>query len=350
MWRYADVETPKSVVIPYLLSVRLPRGPIRVGPDIDPQAVESELLRNGTSEVIDEKRKYICRELAAELKNRGIDFVRCWFQWNFFEPTIIKGNTSNYQFPLDDFVSSMVENNIEIVAVIGNGYSRFLPEGINTDNSKDYVDRLDKMARAVVDHYKESISVWQIENEPNWWDEHYATHWRSGGIWVDSGMKDLILGSLHKTVREEDPSATIMINLEADEKKTDWSFYSRFCDVLGLDFYPNYMRSSPVDASEVRFSSEVKKKVGLPVCVAETGYPSGPPFFGYDTTKQAAYVKSACVESFACDDIAALSVWRYSDSYWRSFPFQENYFGLLTKEGNPKPAWLEYHNQINSKR
>jgi hypothetical protein len=88
----------------------------------------------------------------------------------------------------------MKEDNIEIVGVIANGYSRFLPQGINADNSRDYVDRMVKMARAVVHHYKNSISVWQIENEPNWWDEHYATHWRSGGIWIEPGMRDLILG------------------------------------------------------------------------------------------------------------------------------------------------------------
>lgn len=349
MWRYTDVEPPKSVIIPYLVSIRLPRGPVRIGPDIDPRSIESKIDEE-PSPGEDRKRELVCKELGAELKNCSINFVRCWFQWNFFEPKVIPNDTENYLFPLDDFVSAMKENNIEIVAVIANGYSRFLPQGINTDNSRDYVDRMVKMATAVVHHYKNSISVWQIENEPNWWDEHYATHWRSGGIWIEPGMRDLILRFLHDTVRAEDPDATIMINLEADEKKTQWSYYAKYCDVLGLDFYPNYMRSTPVDASEVKFSSEVKKATGLPVYVAETGYPSGPSFFGYDNAKQAEYVRSACMESFRCDDISALSLWRYSDSYWKSFPFQENYFGLLTKEGNPKPAWIEYNNQIKASR
>ncbi len=345
MWKYADVEPPKSQIIPYLVSIRLPRGPVRIGPDIDPRSIESEIEQQPFRSS-DKNRELVCKELAAELKSRNIDFVRCWFQWNFFEPKISAGGTEDYLFPLDDFVSAMAENDIEIVAVLGNGYSRFLPQGVNTEDSKDYIDRLVKMARAVVNHYRNSVSVWQIENEPNWWDEHYATHWRSGGIWVEPGAQELILASLHDSVRSENPDATIMINLEADNKKTEWSFYSKYCDVLGLDFYPNYMRSAPVDASEVKFSSEVKRSTGHPVCIAETGYPSGPSFFGYDTGKQAEYVKSACKESFACNDIEALCLWRYSDSYWRSFPFQENYFGLLTREGNPKPAWIEYHNQI----
>jgi hypothetical protein len=348
MWRYADAEIPKSVVIPYLLSIRLPRGPDRIAPDIDPRSIDSEIGEKGSlSSEIGESEIY-CRELAAELKNRNIDFVRCWFQWNFFEPQVLPDNSEDYRFPLDNFVSAMTSNNIELLAVIGNGYSRFLPKGINTDNLNDYLKRLCKMTRAVVAHYKGSISTWQIENEPNWWEEHTATHWRSGGIWIEPNTRGPILGSLHDTVKEEDSSATIIVNLEADEKKTPWNFYSRYCDVLGLDFYPNYMRSSPVDASEVKFSSEVKRITGIPVFVAETGYPSGPSFFGYDRSKQAEYVRSACKESFQRDDIAALCMWRYSDSYWRSFPFQENYFGLLDKEGNPKPAWIEFHNQIEA--
>jgi hypothetical protein len=350
MWRYADVEPPKSVIIPYLFSVRLPRGPIRSDLNVDPKSIESEMNQESQSDLADKTTRSISEELACGLKNQGVDFVRCWFPWNFFEPKLTIDDTPQYQFPLDNFVSAMIEKNIEILPVIGNGYSRFLPHGTNTNDSKDYVQRMIKMVSAVVGHYRNSISVWQIENEPNWWDKHYAAHWRSGGIWVEQGIRELILGALHDTVREADSNATIIINLEADEKKTDWPFYAKYCDVLGLDFYPNYFHSSPVDASEVSFSSEVKKSTELPVFVAETGYPSGPSFFGFDVIKQAQYIRSACVESFACEYITGLCLWRHSDSYWRSFPFQENYFGLHSKEGDPKPAWVEYRSQIASKR
>ncbi len=243
----------------------------------------------------------------------------------------------------------MSEEGIEIVAVIGNGYTRFLPERVNLDNPNDYIQRLRSASTAIVRRYKDEIKTWQIENEPNWWLEHYATHWRSGGVWLEPGIQEDVLGTLHDVVRQEDPSATIVVNLEADNRKTDWKFYAKYCDVLGLDFYPNYVHPEPVDASEVKFASQVKRESGLPVFVAETGYPSGPSMFGYSEQKQCDYVKSACESSYTCDDICALSIWRYSDSYWRSFPEQENYFGLLTKEGDPKPAWLEYHNQIKER-
>lgn len=351
MWLYAGALQPKSIIIPYLLSVRLPRGPIRVPPAAHPMQKLKSMAKSFAG--LDEEkgdRPAFSQDLAAELKSCGIQFVRCWFQWNFFEPQILGTKDPSYEFPLDDFVSSLKQAGIEIVAVIGNGYSRFLPRGINLDNPKDYIQRLDSVCRATVSHYKSSIKVWQIENEPNWWREHYATHWRSGGIWLEPGIQDAILGTLHNLVREEDPSATIVVNLEADHRKTNWNFYVKYCDVLGLDFYPNYARSSPVDASEVRFASEVRKQTELPVFIAETGYPSGPRIFGYSEQRQIEYVRSACEESFACDDIFGLSLWRYSDSYWRSFPEQENYFGLFTKEGSPKPAWTEYANEIKSRQ
>ncbi len=351
MWLYAGAVEPKSIMIPYLLSVRLPRGPIRVPPDIEPMKTLNPSGKQVEQSLVDEPgdKKDFSQDLAAELKSRGIQFVRCWFQWNFFEPEVTDLGNPTYEFPLDDFVSSLKESGIEIVAVIGNGYSRFLPKGLNLEDTNDYVARLESVCRATIRHYKDSIKIWQIENEPNWWNEHYATHWRSGGIWFEPGIQETILANLNRLVREEDPSATIVINLEADERKTNWSFYAKYCDILGLDFYPNYSHSSPVDASEVKFASEVKKETGLPVFIAETGYPSGPSLFGYSEEKQVEYIRSACEQSFSCDEIFALSVWRYSDTYWRSFPEQENHFGLMTKEGSPKPAWIEYHSQIKSK-
>ena len=288
--------------------------------------------------------------LAAELKNKGIQFVRCWFQWNFFEPEVGDMKSQIYKFPLDDFVASLKQAGIEIIAVIGNGYSRFLPRGINLGDPNSYIQRLDSVCRATVKHYKDSIKVWEIEDEPNWWVAHYAANWRSGGIWLKHGIQDSILTALHNLVREEDPSATIVVNLEADWKKTNWKSYLKYCDVLGLDFYPNYGRASPVDASKVKFATDVKKQTGIPVFIAETGYPSGPSLFGYGEQRQVEYVRSASEECFSCDDIFALSIWRYSDTYWKSFPEQENHFGLFTKEGSPKPAWAEYCNQIKSKQ
>jgi hypothetical protein len=294
-----------------------------------------------------EDRIQFCRTVASEFKDSGIKFVRIWFQWNFFEERVqTDSNNQPLQFPLDDFVTAMRESSIAVLGVVGNGYSRFLPEGLDLESAEGYVTKLDASARAIVSHYRDSIQLWQIENEPNWWEEHYAVGWRKGGIWFKPGMQDSILRVLHDAVMQENPDSLIVINLEADKKTTDWKLYAEYCDVIGLDFYPNYSHASPVDASELRFCEEVRAATGKPVFVSETGYPSWPSFLGYDEPKQALYVESACDVAYATDAITGLSIWRYSDNDWRSFPFQENHFGLLAEDGRRKPSWSEYINFV----
>lgn len=345
MWDFAGLPAPKSIIIPYLVSLSLPRGPFRVPKD------QKLWPTKGSTETVEANRtgrlvKDFTTEVAAQLKNAGISFVRGWFQWNLFEPKIDPKDNGEFRFPLDDFVADMTEAGIRILGVVGNGYSRFLPEGLDLDNTTEYVNRLTKASQQIVRHYKDKIDIWQIENEPNWWAEHYSANWRKGGVWLKEGIQELILGALHDVVKAENPDAKVVVNLEADRRDTSWKSYSKFCDILGLDFYPNYSHSSPIDTTEIRLSEEVRKETGLPVFVAETGYPSGPLLFGYNESNQAEYVRRVCDESFSCDSINAICIWRYSDSYWHSFPDQENHFGLLTKEGVEKPAWNEYRNQI----
>jgi hypothetical protein len=44
--------------------------------------------------------------------------------------------------------------------------------------------------------------------------------------------------------------------------------------------------------------------------------------------------------------VTGIGIWRYIDTAWRSFPPQENHFGLFDNKGNPKPAWIEFSNVI----
>ena len=256
-----------------------------------------------------------------------------------------------YQFPLDEFVHSLNREGIGIVAVLGNGYYRFLPRGVNIDNPSVYSIRLSEASREIVRHYKGKISMWQLENEPNWWLEHFASDWRRGGVWFENNFQELILGELHKIVSEEDPDTPTMINLEADSARAFYKLYANYCDVLGLDFYPNYTHSSPITVSEVKQRVfEAKTLSEKPVMIAETGYPSGPLLFGYSQQKQAEYVKLICEEAYSNDEIAGLGMWRLSDPYWLSFPFQENSFGLIDRQGIPKLAWYEYLDQVRIRK
>jgi hypothetical protein len=390
MWVYAGLPPPKSIIIPHLLLVRLPSGPyaprgtrqkkaesgtrpsIRIAPllesdspsllaspegpsGVGPSTDLSELRflpnrrsigarRDGETVVRNTRqRRILCRNLALQFKRSGIDFVRAWFQWNFFEREILPGRMQEYRFPLDEFVSQMNKAGVKIAAVLGNGYYRFLPARLDIDKSSEYAKRLVDASREIVRHYRGKVDLWQLENEPNWWLEHFSSDWRRGGVWFDKGISDTILSSLSAVVREEDPATPTMINLEADTARTFFSQYSKYCDILGLDFYPNYTHAGPINVSEVgKLAGEAKRATGLPLMVAETGYPSGPALFGYSEEKQAEYVRAVSKECSSLEMIGALGIWRFSDTYWYSFPFQENSFGLLRRNGAPKIAWGAY--------
>ena len=293
----------------------------------------------------DSSAKDHCDDLVIRLKEARITLVRSWFPWNFFVQRI----GAERRFLLDTFVDTLTAAGIEILAVLGNGYTRFLPEGLSLAHLQKYVDDLVPSSAEIVRHYKDKIKMWQIENEPNWWKQHLAVSWRSGLIWLEPKGNEIILRSLHDVVRAENPEAKIIVNLEADRKKVDWKFYSKYCDMLGLDLYPGYAHPHRTSADEIKIASEVKSETGSHVIIAETGYPSGPRLLGYNEENQATYVRSACEVAYQCDAVDALCIWRFADTSWRSFPMQENHFGLLTKEGKPKPAWPEYVNQIKQR-
>jgi hypothetical protein len=364
MWRYAGLSPPKSVAIPYVLSMMSRSGKF----DLPLQETRNADDHNIVDTV------HLAEVLATFLKRQGVNFVRCWFPWNFFELASAQKEQSSvplddsaplgYRFPLDNFVSKMNEFGIGIIGVLGNGYNRFLPEDIEANDIQEFVKRLVYSSTHIVRHYKDKVKFWQIENEPNWWRAHHTIQWRKGSIWLEERSQEAILRALHSVVRSECPDATVMINLEADSKRfrfasffprltapMDWRLYAKYCDVLGLDFYPNYYRSTPIDASLLgRTATEVKKKIGLPIFIIETGYPTGPQILGYSEANQAKYIRSACEEAFSCDAITGLGWFRFSDSYWRSFPFPENHFGLLTKEGTPKIGWNGYLSEIKQRQ
>ena len=114
MWRYAGLPPPKSVAIPYLLSMASQSGKFDLPLQKTPNAYDSNI---GTP--------HLAEVLATFLRRQGVNFVRCWFPWNFFERTSAQKEQSSasldestplgYRFPLDNFVSKMNESGIGII-------------------------------------------------------------------------------------------------------------------------------------------------------------------------------------------------------------------------------------------
>ena len=245
---------------------------------------------------------------------------------------------------MDDLVNGLTSRGIRVVPVVACGYHRMLPHGLEPVPDRAlYIRRATTHARLLTRHYKDRIKGWQIENEPNWWAEHEAGGWRSGLSWIDDhGFRNELLQELNRAVHEEDPAARTIINLEADSKTLAPAQYSTSCDILGLDFYPNYKRASPVDPGVTKLADQVGKALEKPLIISETGYPSGPGVLGYSPNHQAEYVEKASRESYAFQNVMGIGIWRYIDTNWRSFPPQENHFGLFDNHGSPKPAWNAY--------
>jgi hypothetical protein len=348
IWTYCGYPPPKSEIVPFVLSLKLGRGDIE---DFEhPKSSEAFQEYTGLPEEAEPpvEIKDVCDNLAKRLEEANISFVRTWFPWNFFKKKLDDGETT--EFVLDTFVNALKENGIGILAVLANGYRRFLPEGASVDHLDSYLKQLAPSWEEIVRHYRDSIDTWQIENEPNWWKGHLAVNWRSGIVWLEKEAQEKILGTLYNIVRQECPNGKIVVNVEADRQGIDWPLYSKYADILGLDFYPGYAHPHKANAEVIKtVSQQAKKQTGRQLIVAETGQPSGPKLLGYSEEKQAEYVKSACEEAYSSDALDGISIWRLSDSYWKSFPMQENHFGLLSKELQNKPAWSEYVNQIRDR-
>lgn len=343
-WRYAGAQEPKSIIFPHLLSLSLKERK-------DFEQVEEATIAYHHQAIPQEESDRASLALADSLQSIGADFVRCWFPWRYFEPEPVAEAALNSlleegyeKWPTDVLVKALKDVGIEVLPVLACGYQRMLPRGLGPDaGPEDYLRRVRVHARVLVKHYRGTIRTWQIENEPNWWVMHEAGGWRSGASWMEgNAFREDLLGTLNQAVHEEDSDARTMVNLEADEGKLDASKYVKFCDVIGLDFYPNYRASEPVDPSVIKRAQGVARELGKPVMIAETGYPSGPTVLGYTKEKQAEYVGKAIREAYSLDGVTGIGIWRYLDTSWRSFPPQENHFGLVDEKEGPKNAWYTF--------
>lgn len=161
-----------------------------------------------------------------------------------------------------------------------------------------------------------TIRVWVLEGELNIAPAQTLFGWRqpSGpeafltSPWASFEFQTDLLRSVGRGVRAEDPDAvtTTLINTDmADAFNTlfgrpGWegavSQWRTLVDVIGLDTYPNYFLSQPVDGTVVGARVRRLRELVCPgqqVMVTETGYPNGPVDRGYSPEAQAEYLSEA---------------------------------------------------------
>jgi hypothetical protein len=139
-WIYAGTITPKSIIIPHLLSIRLPVG--KVLDKIDELKFQKHNPVLQKKSVCTDCRKAII-SLAENLVSAKIQFVRCWFPWKLFEPNLFPINKlkilldeSYKQWPMDDFVQVLTDHGIGIIPVVACGYQRMLPDELKVDSDR----------------------------------------------------------------------------------------------------------------------------------------------------------------------------------------------------------------------
>ena len=319
-------------------------------------------------------------EMAVDL---GCNYVRFPIPWNIVEkeipdPTLLVEEitpemVAEYAFNdptknwsgFDQKIDDCIDQGLSPFIVLACGFTKRLPKlwdgtPFTPDLGRDtFLGHLSLFAQAVALRYGDRVDYWQLENELNAAGLTVTWGWRSGELWKDPDFRTDILKTLHKSVKQNDPSALVAVNFHTTLPTwpLDLMKWSPWIDIVGLDVYPNYLMGWPVLGEAVGFMVNLAKLAapGKRVVILETGYPSQPGVQGFNEERQSEYMEEA-IES-------ALSA-GVDGFYWYSlegeeqpgntgvqFPFTliesvEGYFGLVKPDGSKKPAYKKYRSII----
>jgi hypothetical protein len=254
--------------------------------------------------------------------------------------------------------------------VVANGFKGHLPylqktrKIITPDRvgKNNYIALATLFTRAAAMRYKDKIDYWQVENELNAAGLTVLWGWRKGKAWWNFDFLTALLVSLVDAIKKEDPKSYVCVNFHtgAPGWKRDIGKWEKYLDIIGIDVYPNYIFAKPVYGKKVgEFVKLARKITKKPVVVIETGYPSGPVKRDYSEQNQAKYIKDAAISTktagakgffyFTLRSAEMLTTAGINPlfSYLGTV---EGFWGLIRKDGSPKPAWFEYQKIIKRER
>jgi hypothetical protein len=304
----------------------------------------------------------------AQLQTLGVKQVRYELTQNLTRD--IATNPDNRELRI---VRALTQAGVDVLAVVGVGTRRALEPGLDAD-APDYLERVTGNVRDVVRALTPlGVTRYQLENEVN--AAGLATlpgyQWRDGRRWWDDDFKEEVLSALSQTVKQSNPDALVHTNLLDGLSDPSGSVdemlerFTPYLDEIGFDFYSNqvlpYALTEHVPGRLGRLfrgmlgtddiAALLKERVahyeevtGLPVRIAETGYPTRHAVAGHTAAGQARFVEEV-TEAAAESGAIGLGYYRLMDPEAVNPSFIEGlnpnrgtepFFGLVSADCEPK--------------
>lgn len=261
-------------------------------------------------------------DCTAQLNELNSNAVHYQIHWKDIEPQIGQA----FQWTVYDTKIKQTYNQYVQSAIIGGVNKWDLPTGINIDTDwEGFLHENYDFIYLTVSRYKDYIDFWWIMPEMNEARLRILFGWLEGYPFNDYDKLDQLCERQYQAIKDADPDAMVGVvfhtsihpNIHHDVQLPprisgsmiagpyDWmemlDRWLAYCDVVGLDNYPNYYCSDPVYSLDLYNQGVEACKRGKPVMVLETQYPysrvSLPSPVGFTEANQATYL-SECYEYF----------------------------------------------------
>lgn len=272
-----------------------------------------------------------------KIKEAGFSEIRFSFVWKVIEPLKESFDFTYY----DKLVLKAEELGLKMVGILGMGTTDMLPDWlINGADDPNYINYLEHYADVVTKRYSNKINIWQIENELNHVDFYKWVGWRKGN-WSANKIHEIL--SMLSSVVRKNTQGKIMINVIVDNP--NWKDFLKSIkdidyDIIGIDYYPNYLddyfpnAGDPQKGLEVYSFIKEARNWNKEILVAETGYSTYNSIHTYEN--QADFIKNVLIGALL-GGVKNIIIYQYKD-YTKSNDIESN-FGLIAFDGSLKPAW-----------
>ena len=314
------------------------------------------------------------------LSDGHVGWVRFNIKWRDIMPRerwgIIPGQSDPVWTPYDTMITALREKGIKLLAIVACGQIDMVSKDPTEVGPDEYIRVAGELTRAIVERYKDKISIWQIENEVNAWSGHASLLFRfrnvSDSYWLNptqNGFREQLMETLYRSVKAADENAKVAVAIHYGAWAWEIvgyheAYIPKNYDILGLTIYSHYMNIIPpiltplqVAADYVKNAIKFAEANGRPIIVVETGFPSGD--FGVQRNSywtqdgQRSFVSAFVDEAMDHTNvIIGFFYFKFRDTNPPGFSVsigsqaQEDFFGLINYQGQPKLAWPSYGQKI----